>query len=1104
MIPSFRPFFLAAFVLPVTAFAATVTITVSPLVNNHPISPLSFGGNEDYGPGQSTVNSVSSTTAGHDTIPNAPYMRLGGNRLSTYNWENNADNAGADYGPNMSDLSMLYWVGATQDLNQAPALGVTARYDQWRAEGKKVLATIQAMGVVAADNSGIITTSPPAAAWKTVQAAKGSAFTLTPNRTDGTVYMDEYVNFLVNKYGNAASGGIQYYDIDNEPGLWNSTHPVAHPAHSTYVEMTSKNVATAQAILNVDPGAQILGPAFFSYEDVRNLNGASDAGSFGSFPNCASYYLDQMRQASTTAGKRLLHYLDLHYYPEAKGSDGNRIIYGNQANSTTQACAIARMQAPRSLWDSTYFENSYLTNNGAGPGLNYIPRLQGWIASYYPGTKLSFSEYYFGADWDVSGGIAEADVLGVFARYDIAGNYWQLDGGAYSTEAYSRAAFNLWLNYDGAGAKVGDIYADAATTDWTQTSAYAARSSSQPNKLWVVVLGKDYTNTQPVTINVTLGGGQSISAVTAHRFGVASATLAVSATHSFGASSITDTLPARSATVYECTLSAPFGTPTSTLTPSSTRTPTASATRTATPASTPTSTATPSRSPTGTPTRTPVAAMIMDSGFTWTPKYLTVTVGTTVTWAWAGTHEVSSDTALFTSGAPVAGGNFSYTFNVVGTYGYYCSLHGGVGGVGMSGFVFVIPIGTATSTGTPSPSPTLTATPSRSPSPSGTATASATKTATPSQTLGNTSTGTATPTATPSRSPTASATPSASPSSTGTASVTPGNSPTFTPTRSATPSASPSGTDSASVTPPNSPTFTATRSATPSVSPSVTRSATPSLTPTPSGTASPSTTPSISPTGSVTDTVTNGPSPTASPSFTPTPSCSVTPSSTVTTTSSATATPTASPTASASQTPTPSVTPSGSPSDTVTLGPSATQTVTLSPNPANTASRTAQPTASATPTSSASASPSPVSTGSPTLSSTAIILSATPSATLTATRTAVPSPSSTPAALPSATAGGDDGPLAVETAVAFPNPNPVCIQAKLTSRADAVRVKVWSVNLRLLAQVDCGPKAAGWQTLALPAEMANAANGTYYFSLEAQSGAKKLLPSRPGRLLVLR
>ncbi len=381
---------------------AAATFTINALTGNHPISPLTFGGNEDYGPNQNTPASTG-TTAGHDTIPNALYMRLGGNRLSTYNWENNADNAGADYGPYNSDFMMLTWVGQPGNANQAPALGVTARYDQWRSLGKEVLATVQMMGWVAADGSGVLTAAPPNAHWKQVLPMKGSALSLTPNTGDGAVYMDEYVNYLVNKYGTAANGGIKYYDLDNEPGAWRDTHNLPHPNQTSYVEEVAKCTSTAEAILNVDPSAQIVGPSLWSYSDIRTLaswttgsitgQDAPDAATYNAtYTWFMNYFLAKMQAESAAYGKRLLHYFDFHYYPEAEGSDGKRIIYGNQADSTTQACNQARMEAPRSLWDPNYIENSWLTNNGSGPAFQLLPRLQANIGSYYPGTGISVSE----------------------------------------------------------------------------------------------------------------------------------------------------------------------------------------------------------------------------------------------------------------------------------------------------------------------------------------------------------------------------------------------------------------------------------------------------------------------------------------------------------------------------------------------------------------------------------------------------------------------------------------------------------------------------------------------------------------------------------------
>ncbi len=113
-------------------------------------------------------------------------------------------------------------------------------------------------------------------------------------------------------------------------------------------------------------------------------------------------------------------------------------------------------------------------------------------------------------------------------------------------------------------------------------------------------------------------------------------------------------------------------------------------------------TATRTQTPLPSATSTPVSAMITDLAFAWSPNQLTVTAGTNVTWAWVGTHDLRSDTGLFNSGAAVAGGSFNYTFNTPGTYRYYCSLHGGPGGIGMSGIIYVTG-GAPTATAVPTP-----------------------------------------------------------------------------------------------------------------------------------------------------------------------------------------------------------------------------------------------------------------------------------------------------------------------------------------------------------------------------------------------------------------
>ena len=48
--------------------------------------------------------------------------------------------------------------------------------------------------------------------------------------------------------------------------------------------------------------------------------------------------------------------------------------------------------------------------------LMLIPRMKGWVASYYPGTKIGITEYNWGAEGYINGATAQADILGIFGR----------------------------------------------------------------------------------------------------------------------------------------------------------------------------------------------------------------------------------------------------------------------------------------------------------------------------------------------------------------------------------------------------------------------------------------------------------------------------------------------------------------------------------------------------------------------------------------------------------------------------------------------------------------------------------------------------------------
>jgi plastocyanin len=91
-------------------------------------------------------------------------------------------------------------------------------------------------------------------------------------------------------------------------------------------------------------------------------------------------------------------------------------------------------------------------------------------------------------------------------------------------------------------------------------------------------------------------------------------------------------------------------------------------------------------------------------GTAFAPATVTIHVGDTVRWTnEGGTHNVRADDNSFkcsdscSNGSNSPSGNawsFTRTFNSAGTVAYYCELHGGPGGFGMSGTVVVQPAAT--------------------------------------------------------------------------------------------------------------------------------------------------------------------------------------------------------------------------------------------------------------------------------------------------------------------------------------------------------------------------------------------------------------------------
>lgn len=121
-----------------------------------------------------------------------------------------------------------------------------------------------------------------------------------------------------------------------------------------------------------------------------------------------------MAEAERNNGQRLIDVLDIHYYPEAKGQD----IVTECTDYTHTDCIEARLQSPRTLYDGTYIENNWIGNYNQ-QYMPIIPNIQNSTDTCYPNTKLSSTEYNFGGENHISGAVAEADTLGVFASAEL-------------------------------------------------------------------------------------------------------------------------------------------------------------------------------------------------------------------------------------------------------------------------------------------------------------------------------------------------------------------------------------------------------------------------------------------------------------------------------------------------------------------------------------------------------------------------------------------------------------------------------------------------------------------------------------------------------------
>lgn len=521
----------------VTASGATagpIVVTVSPTLDRHPVSPLIYGVN------------LGSTQEFSD-VP-YPSRRWGGNSTSRYSWLNDTHNTGADWFY-MNIPSSAANPAALPDGSEADLF-----LDETRATLAQPVLTVPMLGWMPIDRTkrwaysvakyGAQTSTECSvtnnAFWCMpdagggVRASNGQQITGNdPHDTSvevGPDFVAAWMAHLASRYGTAAGGGVRYYALDNEPALWNSTHRDVHPAPLTYDELWQRTNDYAGRIKLADAGARVMGPVSWGwceyfYSAADGCGPGADMAAHGNMP-LTEWYLKQVHDHPLAGGAHLVDVLDIHYYPQ----DGSALN-----DDESPAVAARRLRELKSLYDPAYVDESWI-----GQPVQLIPRMRAMIAARCPGLGLAITEYNFGGDTGISSALAQAEALGIFGREGV-----ELATRWVAPQHGSRVqdAFRLYLNYDGAGARVQGTSIRATTSNVDSIGAYAVDDSAH-GKLCVLLFNK-HTSAETARLSVA---GASSEALTLYRF-TAGASLASAGSASLSAGTANLVLPARSATL---------------------------------------------------------------------------------------------------------------------------------------------------------------------------------------------------------------------------------------------------------------------------------------------------------------------------------------------------------------------------------------------------------------------------------------------------------------------------------------------------------------------------------------------------------------------------
>lgn len=200
-----------------------------------------------------------------------------------------------------------------------------------------------------------------------------------------------------------------YWNMDNEPEIWNGTHDDVMPTQPTAEELMQRYFEVAKKARALYPGIKLCGPVTCNEWQWYNYN-SNLISSGGKKYTWLEYFIKRVAEEQIASGIRLLDVIDLHFYP------------GETADSDV-------MQLYRVFFDKYYLypgANGCKTINGSwddSQKKEYVfERCRAWLETYMGadnGVTFGLSELGCNDRSASVNAVAYASILGTFANNEV-------------------------------------------------------------------------------------------------------------------------------------------------------------------------------------------------------------------------------------------------------------------------------------------------------------------------------------------------------------------------------------------------------------------------------------------------------------------------------------------------------------------------------------------------------------------------------------------------------------------------------------------------------------------------------------------------------------